>query len=45
VWPRLDPRLLARCQGDAGCLARSIARHRTTLGEEQVMRILTDGET
>lgn len=44
VWPRLDRRILYRCRGDAGCLARAIARHRTTLSVEHVIRILTGGE-
>lgn len=41
VWPRLDPMILYRCQGDADRLARAIARHRTTMSVAQVRRILT----
>ena len=41
VWPRLDPAILYRCQGDADRLARAIARHRTTMSVAQVRRILT----
>jgi hypothetical protein len=41
VWPRLDPSILYRCQGDADRLARAIARHRTTMSVEHVRRILT----
>ena len=40
VWPRLDPAILYRCQGDADRLARAIARHRTTMSVAQVRRIL-----
>jgi hypothetical protein len=41
VWPRFDPLVLSRCHGDAGCLARTIARRRTTMSAEDVLRILT----
>ncbi|MDP9482987.1 MAG: hypothetical protein M3P84_07170 [Chloroflexota bacterium] len=44
VWPRLDRRILYRCRGEPGCLARAIARHRTTLSVEHVIRILTGAE-
>jgi hypothetical protein len=44
VWPRLDRRILDRCRGEPGCLARAIARHRTTMSAEQVIRILTGAE-
>ena len=44
VWPRLDRRVLARCQGETTCLARAIARHRTTMSVEHVIRILTGAD-
>ena len=44
VWPRLDRRILYRCRGEPECLGRVIARHRTTLSVEQVIRILTGPE-
>jgi hypothetical protein len=44
VWPRLDRRILYRCRGEPACLARAIARHRTTLSVEDVIRILTGPE-
>jgi hypothetical protein len=44
VWPRLDPRMLYRCRGEPTCLGRAIARHRTTMSVEQVIRILTGAE-
>jgi hypothetical protein len=44
VWPRLDPRMLYRCHGEPACLGRAIARHRTTMSVEQVIRILTGAE-
>ncbi len=39
IWPRLDPRALARCGEDPTCLAAHVAR-RTKLPPETIRAIL-----
>jgi hypothetical protein len=39
MWPRLDPRALARCADDPACLAAHVAR-RTKLPPEMIRAIL-----
>jgi hypothetical protein len=43
-WPRLDQRALARCAGDAACIASLVAR-RTNLPPETIRAILVSPET
>ena len=42
LWPRLERRSLAHCNGDPYCIARQVA-HRTPLPELTIVRMLTEG--